>query len=328
MTTIAFHPSHLTFRGTEVALYDYAHHNETILEGKSIIVMPSFSNSDYNNGEVLDKFLLRFPIFVYSNLSHLERICKRENVGCIYYIKYGNNDVPLPKIKSLIHCVYTMSQPHGHKYAGVSETIGDPFVPHMINIPKIESDMRRELNIPRGAVVFGRSGGKDTFDLSIAKEAILKVLREDENVYFIFIPRPYLLEGVDHPRIKYLEVEADLEKKRKFINTCDAMIDAQSLGNSFGLSVGEFSFCGKPIVTFNGGVFNGKVNQQHLKILGNKALKYNNVEELVYILKNFKRVKEQKEKDVGIKNEGEWNAYNEYSPDKVMKKFSSVFLDN
>ena len=38
MKNIAFHSNQLGIRGTEEALYDYAHFNETILKNKSFII--------------------------------------------------------------------------------------------------------------------------------------------------------------------------------------------------------------------------------------------------------------------------------------------------
>ena len=44
MRKIAFHSNQLCIRGTEVALFDYAHYNETILGNKSYII--SDANKD------------------------------------------------------------------------------------------------------------------------------------------------------------------------------------------------------------------------------------------------------------------------------------------
>lgn len=43
MKTVAFLSNKLTLRGTEVAIYDYAHYNETLLGNHSIII-----TRDYN----------------------------------------------------------------------------------------------------------------------------------------------------------------------------------------------------------------------------------------------------------------------------------------
>ena len=89
--------------------------------------------------------------------------------------------------------------------------------------------------------------------------------------------------------------------------SCDAMIYGQSLGETFGIAIGEFSVNNKPIIAYNGRVW----NDNYKIILGDKALWYLNFEECYNILLNFNPV-EYKNKDL--------NCYKEYSPDKVMKK--------
>ena len=63
--------------------------------------------------------------------------------------------------------------------------------------------------------------------------------------YFLFMNTP---EFYIHPRVIYLSPETNLQKKADFILACDAMLHARSLGESFGLSVAEFLFHGKPAV--------------------------------------------------------------------------------
>ena len=44
----------------------------------------------------------------------------------------------------------------------------------------------------------------------------------------------------------------DLNYKVKFINTCDAMIHARAMGETFGLAVAEFSKKNKPVIFVSG----------------------------------------------------------------------------
>ena len=46
---------------------------------------------------------------------------------------------------------------------------------------------------------------------------------------------------VDHPRVLYVDTIYSEEDKDMFIRTCDAMIHARRRGESFGLSIAEFS---------------------------------------------------------------------------------------
>ena len=51
MKKIAFYSPHLSERGTEIAMYDFAHYNEKILNNKSIIIY--HGNCSKNNQIIL-----------------------------------------------------------------------------------------------------------------------------------------------------------------------------------------------------------------------------------------------------------------------------------
>jgi hypothetical protein len=212
--------------------------------------------------------------------------------------------------------VFTV-EPHGERNAAVSEYLSKKYnnivdyVPHMINLPNCNENMRQQLNIPVDAIVIGRYGGYYQFDIKIAHEAIKTILQAEEKMYFVFANTNVFYE---HPRIIYLSKIIDLEEKVKFINTCDAMIHARSDGETFGLSVGEFSHCNKPIITCKSNMDNA-----HIDILQEKAIIFNTEENLVEIFKNIKNI---------INSRKDWNAYKDYTPEKVMNKFFKVFIDS
>ena len=98
-----------------------------------------------------------------------------------------------------------------------------PFVPHMIIKNNQTNNLRKILNIPENAIVFGRHGGLDTFHLTFNSEEsmitmdmidnktklvelLLKVLNDNPNIYFLFMPKPYILYKVNHPRIISLNI--------------------------------------------------------------------------------------------------------------------------
>ena len=113
-----------------------------------------------------------------------------------------------------------------------------------------------------------------------------------------------------HPRIIYLDMSIDELYKSTFINTCDVMIHAREVGETFGLSVAEFSSKNKPIITCNIG------DIEHIHILGDKCIIYNSDYELSYILKNIKNI---------INTKNNWNAYTYYSPTNIMNMFDKIF---
>lgn len=316
---LAFSPASdggLSERGSEVAMYDYAHFCEKLLGHKSIICLKTGA---YNVPCVLDKFKKRFNSFVYyRDFDDLENKLIEMKVDGMYSIRSNpKNGALFTKIPMFIHCVYDMELSPSYICAGVSKSVADKigsnsYVPHMIHLEETPDNYRKILNIPEDAVVFGRHGGYDTWDLQIAKDAIIDILRNRDDVYFIFAVRPHILGDIIHPRLIFMDSFADLTIKRKFINTCDAYLHAQSLGESFGISCGEMSMANKPIITWNGGVM-----QEHLRILGDKCVKYNNKDELYDILNTF---------DPNTYKNNDWRSYSDYTPEKIMNKFKEVFL--
>ena len=58
MKKIAFFSPHMTLRGTEVVLYDFASANEDILKNKSVVIY--VKNHPLNDSSVIEKFASRF----------------------------------------------------------------------------------------------------------------------------------------------------------------------------------------------------------------------------------------------------------------------------
>lgn len=315
MVKIAFHTPQIDVRGTCVSLYDFSYYNEIILHNQSIIIVPKSSQSNNDQISVL-KFMKRFQVLFYTDKEDMERLIS--DCDILYCIKYGKNDGDYStNIKTVIHCVFDLSEPHGDVYAAVSETLAEKFgttlfVPHMIGLqPSVtKENMRNTLNIPSSAIVFGRHGGQDTFDLQIVKNAIFKTCNTFTNIYFVFVNTPVFY---NHPNIFYLPKIVDLEEKNRFICTCDAMIHGQSLGETFGIAIGEFSVNNKPIITYGGEVW----NEHYKTILKDQALYYTTEKECYNILTTF-NPQEFENKDN--------NCYREYSPQNVMKIFEEVFI--
>ena len=142
-------------------------------------------------------------------------------------------------------------------------------------------DLREELGIPKDALVFGRYGGEGTFDLKFVHKVIAQVARQNKNIYFLFMgTKPFVRKNIFRPykNIIFLPANTDLNYKTKFINTCNAYLHARKQGESFGIAIGEFSIKNKPILTWGGSDENS-----HLDILGDKALIYNNTDDLIDI---------------------------------------------
>ncbi len=316
---IAFWDNQLCERGTTTSLFDYAYHNEAILGNKSYIFYKN--NSSGNIESVIQKFKKRFIVHGINNFEEVDDFLVKYNITHIYNIKYGvkpdSNNLGLSKVaKNCIHCVFTCSEPHGDVYSSISPWVkcNDnkyPVVPHMINLPNHDRNMREKLNIPKNAKVFGGYGGKDNFSIPFVQWAVHNVAANNPNIYFLFANFTKFCPSFHN--IIHLPMITDLDEKVEFINTCDANLWARHDGETFGIAIGEFSSLNKPIITAKIGI-----DQAHVQILKDKAFWYTNQEDLTEILLNFNPEVESKK---------DWNAYKEYTPEIVMNIFKKTYLD-
>ena len=315
---ILFHSNHLGIRGTEVALFDYAYFNQSILGNESVIAYDRSRGE--NDPRVIEKFAKHFPLHPYADFSEFEAIVRTARCERAYFIKAGAKDGKVTDtVPSLVHAVFAVParEVHGAVFAFVSEWLSQfaskgtlPYVPHMINLPKSNEDLRGQLAIPKTALVIGSYGGEDCFNVPFVPAAILESLHKRRDLVFLFMNYP---PSLTHERAIFLPGNPDPEFKARFINSCDAMIHAQRLGESFGLACGEFSSRNKPVVTF--GACYGR---SHIEILGDKALLYNDRPELVRILLSLSK------QFIGAQS---WDCYSQrFAPAPVMEKFKQVFL--
>ena len=141
MTKIAFHTETIDIRGSCVAIYDYAHNNETLLNNESFIVVPMISITQNRNDDIaVTKFMERFNVYFYNDKQDLQKYLEKQKCDIFYAIKFGKNDgMVFDNIKNVVHCVFEMLEPHGQVYAAVSQQIANKynqtlFVPHMIGL--------------------------------------------------------------------------------------------------------------------------------------------------------------------------------------------------
>jgi beta-1,4-mannosyl-glycoprotein beta-1,4-N-acetylglucosaminyltransferase len=324
---IAFFVRHFTERGTEVAVYDYAKYNKHVLNNNSIIIC--FTETKQRSlgfpteRPSYDKFKSKFSILEINDMQEMSDIIKKYNLHFFHTLTHGgNNDIYQfenkliwGNCKTIKHAVFDTSHPESDFYISISDMLNSkfntniPVIPHIVDLPICFEDLRDDLHIPKDAVVFGRYGGYDEFNINIAREAIIEFLRVNNNSYFLFMNTNKFYQ---HPRIIYVDKNINLVYKVKFINTCDAMIHAREMGETFGLSIAEFSIKNKPIITCSCG------DLEHIKILGDKALIYTSKESLIHIFANIKDI---------INSQYDWNAYKLYSPEYIMSLFKNIFND-
>jgi len=348
---IGFHNMQLCDRGSTVAMFDYAHYNETLLGNESYIVYDA--TSPRNRKDVIAKCEKRFGndrTFGYvGGMLAVEQFIQDADLDAMYIIKFGTVDkFVFQGCPTLVHSVFEV-QPHGYRYATVSNYLKDyhtpsdltqsqreliRVVPHMIDMPPIEEvqegiklgelpDYRKQLGIPSEseAFVIGRYGGLKQFNLPEVQDAIKRFLNTPQNpetkpVYFLFVNT---LQFYSHERIRYVSTIYDKHEKAAFILACDAMIHGRSDGETFGLSLGEFAFYNKPIITTPSDEFNA-----HINILKDRAIIYKTNSDNLLSLLN--RVEDTVRVFMKV-HRGQVNGYADYTPERVMQCFKEQFLN-
>ena len=234
MKKIGFYSPHMGLRGTEVTLYDFAKYNEDLLENTSFV----FYNDNHpsNHPTVIKKFKLRFgdrlislkgPQHDYSwkkeeTIPLLDEALTLTKCDGVFMQKFGRNDGVVSQVcKTYVTCAAPVCEPHGTVYSYISEWLSKaasnnkyPFVPSIVDLPDVSGDFRELLGIPKDCIVFGRTGGLDTWNLHWASEVIKQIVENNKNIYFIFQNTPQFYM---HRNIKYIPPTADLDFKVKFI---------------------------------------------------------------------------------------------------------------
>jgi hypothetical protein len=315
---VLFHANTLNYRGTTVAVTDYARYNQEILGNESVIVYNDSLGYDRDMGSeqaVVDSLKKSFNVIGYKE-GDLEGIIQKEKIDTAYFIRAGKKE-PLPtNVMTAVHAVFQFSERHGRRYAYISEWLSNemsdgkvPFVPHIVDLPTPTKTFRDLLGIRPDQKVIGRIGGYFTFDLPFVKNLIEQLVNQTDEFVFLFVGTdPF----INHPNVMFINEIHDPQKKSNFIETCDAMLHARQRGESFGLSIAEFLSLNKPVFAWNNGH-----DKNHLDMLKGSGTLYNDASELkemLFVLNTF------------IEQEDWSKRVNQFKPELVMKKFKDVFL--
>jgi hypothetical protein len=314
---IVFFVRHFTER---CPVYDYAKYNEEILGNTSFIVYFTLKMGD--SDAMYQKFCLRFQMLEIDDIQEMSRIIRLHKIDFFYTLTHGDKDIYefenkqiWLNCKTIKHCVFNTTYPEGDFYCSVSNYLNEknntciPVLPHIVTpFPDCSKNLRTDLNIPTNAIVIGRYGGFNEFNIKEVHDAIFEFLNSGASVYFLFMNTR---QFAHHPRIIYLDKYNDPAYKAKFVNTCDAMIHARFEGETFGLSIAEFSVGNKPVITCPVG------DLEHIRILGDRAVLYNSKEQLISIFENIHTI---------IRQRSDWNAYSYYSPANIMLLFDVFFF--
>jgi hypothetical protein len=323
MKNIAFFIRNFSERGTEISTYKYAHYNETLLNNKSyIICFTPEKQSSVGFLPVRHSYKIfkdRFTVLEINDIKDIASLIDAYSLEFFYTQTHGTKDIYRfedtsiwKNCKTIKHCIFDTLYQESDIYISISNHLNKrfktniPVLPYIVEMPTCNESLRNELNIPKSAIVIGRHGGEDTFNLREAHTAIRYIVNYDDDVYFVFLNTNVFYI---HPRIIYLPCSTDEYYKAKFINTCDAMIHARSNGETFGLAIAEFSCMNKPIITCKAG------DLEHIEILGDKAIIYDSDDSLIKIFKDIRTI---------VCRRTDWNAYKQFSPEMVMQEFQRI----
>ena len=305
---VGFLSNQLENRGTGNAMLAYAHYNEHLLGNESKIF--TFRGGNHNPQSEA------FYIMRFNDIHYVEDGI--EEIDVLYHIKSGYDDgFRAPKgIRYVVHSVFD-NVPHGDRYVTVSSWMGKrynlSYVPHIVELPSHKENIRKDLLIANDAVVFGRHGGQETFDISWAWETVDEIAELFPQAWFLFMNTAVPDYQFNSPqKIVFIQPTMDFWLKKAFINTCDAMIHARFRGETFGISVAEFAISGKPVITYS-----ESSERAHLHELGDKALLYSNQFDLSNRL-------------TYVVNQAPLEpvyAYTGFDAVSVMQKFKEIFLD-
>ena len=322
MKKILFHCDSLGFRGVTNATIDYAEYNQSVLGNESTIVYNAAFDATKgldigSNQDVINLIKSKYKVVSYTNNKELNDIAA--NYDLFYTLRGGlKEDFNVTTCKTAVHVVFQFFDPHGDVYAYISEFLSNevtggksPFVPHVVDMPQPNPESRKSLRefmkIPEDNFVFGRLGGLYTFDKDFVKSAIIDIVNERDDITFVLVNTHRFY---DHPNIIHVEPLFERQIKSDYVSMCDGMIHARNLGESFGLSICDFLFHDKPVLSWEGGF-----DRNHVLMLKDYDLLYNenNVKQKMIDLKNKPKMDYK-----GI--------VAPYTPEKVMAKFNEVFI--
>lgn len=316
---VLFHTNTLNYRGTAIAVADYARYNQEILGNESVISYDAgipYQKDMGTESEVLDNLSRRFEVVAHN--GNLQTAVDQTKCDVAYMLTSGGRE-PIPNnCRTAIHAVFQLYEPFADRYAYISSWLADtinhkyhvdmPYVPHMVNLPEPNANYRDILNISQDKFIIGRIGGYYTFNLPFVKQAIVQMLQQRNDIVFVMVgTEPW----INHPNVIFHKEIHDPQLKANFINTCDAMIHARSNGESFGLAIAESLALNKPILSWEGGE-----DGNHTVLLNDSGLLY-----------NYNTISDKLNNIRDYVNLETWsNRVEEFKPQPVMTKFNQVFL--
>lgn len=332
---ILFWSNELGPHGTEAAVYDYAHYFEEEMCGEAFIG----AYEDGARGSYLPhamggraKFEARFPdrVSVLPNGgSALDTLLESVGADVLYTIQAGCDEIYIdPSFRPIIvHAVFHANARWERHYEPTNDTRcaaiapfekitpGVPVVPHMTSADPLQADAL-PLPLPTGTQrVFCRHGGPLSMNIGYVRSVMQEHARNHpHDVFLLWNTAP--VPGDDAlPNLVFHPMSTDPAFKRRFLATCSACLHAREEGESFGLAIAECANAGLPVITSAAYRYEGF----HLKVLGEHAIRYDSVNSLVELLRDFDPAAHRTRADVYR------GLYARFSPQLVMRQFVENF---
>jgi len=357
VNAIAFQVS-LTERGSQVQTFDYAYYVRQLLGLRVIILHGDVSEGSVSEDSMDDNSSKALVLSRWRKHFELAQMLSPEETGgwlreqgCFdfYVCLHGKRTGPgspvglvdgfmKAGIRVHLHAIFYGVVPWGSTFARVGAAVRGSAVPVVPLIVRqgqpIGGNLRQRLSIADNATVFCRYGGADTFNIGWVQSVVDRVSKRRPELYFVFLNTAKFCSA--RGNVIHLPAVVQSEAKSRFIRTCDAMLHARADGETFGLSVAEFSSHNKPVLThcpreicnrtrtapqrWNQVVGKRKYQVwfEHVRLLGSKAVTYADKTELEHMLVAFNRTETRLRSD--------WNAYERFAPEHVIGQFSAVFL--
>lgn len=318
-SNVLFHAFNLGHRGGTNSLRDYAHYNQEILGNKSTIV---YDNSHQKSEDDVIEFLSQqFEVIHIPNDENKEKQLNKlaESYDLVYSQRSGYSESPrVYSAPFAIHGVFGNYTDECDRFAYISKYLADSaqlnlqkpisYIPYVVDLPPPVSDLRKFYGISKDQFVFGRIGGYQEFDIPFVHSTIESILKKRDDVVFLMVnTKPFM----EHKNVIHIEPFFNEQKKSDFINSCDAMIHARTMGETFGLAMMEFLYFNKPVLAWEKGN-----DLNHVNILQEFNLLYNN--------ENVET--KMQELIEGRRTYNFSQILQEFAPVSVMKKFQEIFI--
>ena len=316
MPRILFHLNAISERGTSTAALEYA---RALREIGNEIQFSFDINEPSNHPLFVEEVGRDFQLVPYLHFNEFARV-QAGKFDYAYFLKSGENDGKLiPGAVNYVHAVFSNFDPHGDRYAYVSEWLAKEvasknfeldksifnWVPHIVDMPSQSRNLRKSLGIPNSAICGLRIGGRNSFDIQFVRELVCD-LSERGNFYFIFVNTQ---EFVKAPNVIFLETVFDKQIKADLLASADYFLHARTQGESFGISIVEAMQMGIPVFAWQGGI-----DRNHTQLLPTNWL-YKDSLELLGKISECK----------SLRDETFCQSSEIYRPTSVMKKFLEVF---